>query len=211
MLKHNWCLFSFIPLPSALLIYLPLAPLVVFSPPLNVLQAKCWFGLKCRLYFVPLIVLGFFSFTHFHLCDLKFFCFGQFFFSSFLCLSGPLVLVNVGHLQTDCQSVPRLTVWTGQVCFSVQQTKFSSRVIFRFSLKAMCLLSHHSAVCSSPLISFFSKLAKTFQPIRITADFVTHIKLVTMSKFPLKISCCYLLVALLSCLSAHWPDWLSGR
>lgn len=174
VLKQNWC-FSFIPLPSApsacpsVLLYL------FFLPSLNVVQAKCWLGLKCCSNVILLIVL--FLSTYFHLFLWLEVCFGQNSFSPSFCVrdvSSPRVLVNVGSSQTDCQSVPWPTVWTGQGCFSVQQAKFSSRVIFRFARQAMCLLSHHFAVCSSPLISFFSKLAKTFQPIRMTADFGTH-------------------------------------
>lgn len=193
-----------------------------FSRRLNVAQAKCcrWdflsvtrsFFWSSWLFFFPVSFLSP-SFPLFPWLEAHLFWSDYFFLLLLLsCVRGPLVSSNVSSFRTDCRSVPRLAVWTGQVCFSVQQAKFSSRIIFRSPRRATCLLSHHSAVCSGPLISSFSKLSKTFRPIRVTADFGSHhIKLATTSKFLAEISCSYLLVALLSCLSAHWPDWLSGR
>lgn len=59
----------------------------------------------------------------------------------------------------------------------------ASGVIVRFLLGLHACNVIISAVCSRSLIATFSKLAKTFRPIKVTADFSSdHVHLTTMSK-----------------------------
>lgn len=73
----------------------------------------------------------------------------------------------------------------GQGKGSAQQAKFNSGVIVRFSLVVHACNFIISAVCSRSLIATFAKMAKTFRPIKVTADFSSnHVNLTTMSKKP---------------------------